>query len=227
MPNALIEREIDLGHWESEQVETAFRWRYAVKMFDSTRKISPRDWEALENSLLLSPSGYGLQPWKFFLIQDPDLRQRLTPVSCHQTQLQDCSHLVVFASRTSVDENYIGEFTSAIATARGVPRSSLKGFFDMVVADLVHGPKSRYATEWAARQTYIALGALVTAAALMKVDSCPLEGIEPERYDEILDLRSSGYRTRVACALGYRSPEDKYAIAPKVRFGKERIIHYL
>jgi nitroreductase len=211
---------------EAERIETAFRWRYATKKFDPARRIPHSDWAALENALLLAPSGYGLQPWKFLVIQDPGLRRELTPASHHQTQVEACSHFVVLAARTRVDADFIGQYTDRIAEARGIARASLNGFFDMVVGDLIHGPKSHFQSEWAARQTYIALGTLISAAAMLRIDSCPLEGIEPDAYDRILDLRPD-YRAVVACALGYRSPEDKYATTPKVRFRRERILHYL
>ncbi len=199
--------------------------RYATKIFDPNLKISKENWELLESALLLTPSGYGLQPWKFFIVQDQDVRKKLMSASLDQPQVQDCSHFVVFTSKTSVNEAYIDSHVSVVAQARNMPKESFVPYFQMMVDDLIRGPKSKYISEWAARQAYIALGTLVTTAAMLNIDTCPLEGIIPEQYDEILGLEGRGYRTLAACAVGYRNPSDKYASFAKARFDKFSIIN--
>jgi nitroreductase len=97
----------------------------------------------------------------------------------------------------------------------------------MVVADMVHGPKGKPIVHWAAKQAYLALGNLVTSAALLGIDTCPMEGIDPTVYDEVLALQHSGYQTAVVCALGYRHPGDRYASRAKVRFPAQEIIHHV
>jgi nitroreductase len=212
---------------KQDEVLASLEWRYAVKKFDATRKISPQDWAVLESALILSPSGYGLQPWKFIVVQDPETRRKLRAASLDQTQVEDCSHLVVLASKSEVDASYIDSYVGRVSSVRQVPRENLAGYYQMMVDDIVTGPKSHFNGEWAARQTYIALGTLTTAAALLQVDACPMEGLVPERYNEILGLRAQGYRTLVACALGYRSTEDKYAYLPKVRFERENVVQFV
>lgn len=96
----------------------------------------------------------------------------------------------------------------------------------MMIGDLVKGPRSAWVKEWTARQTYIALGNLLTSAALLGVDACPIEGLDPARYDEILGLTAKGYGTTNVCALGYRSEDDKYAVAKKVRYPCDELIEH-
>lgn len=206
------------------QLLESLNWRYAVKKFDATKKISTEDWKALEEALVLTPSSYGLQPWKFLVIQDQEMKKKLTPLSWNQTQVADCSHFVVFASKVKLDEAYISEFINETAAQRGMVASVLDGYKKMMMGDLLQGPRSKIIHEWATRQVYIALGNLMTCAALLGIDTCPMEGIDPAKYDEVLGLKGTDYLTAVACAVGYRSSEDKYSKAKKIRFTHDKII---
>lgn len=207
-----------------EQLVQQLRWRYAVKKFDKTQKVSDKDFVALEESLILTPSSYGLQPWKFIVVTNAALRDKLKPHSWNQSQITDASHLVVFAARTDMVEKDIQDFLQSIITVRGGSLEALSTYGNMMISDLVKGPRHQKIKEWAACQTYIALGNLMTSAALMGIDTCPLEGIDPEKYDEILALQETPYHTLCACAVGYRHVEDKYAAQKKVRFAKSKII---
>ena len=198
------------------------RWRYATKHFDPARPIPRHLWNAMEDALVQSPSSYGVQPWKFVVITDPALKATLRPVSWNQAQITDASHLVVFAARTKVSAVDIDRFMARTAQVRGGTVGALAGYRGMIIKDVVEGPRSRQAFEWAARQCYIALGGFMTAGAVLGVDTCPLEGIDPAAYDRILGLK--GYRTVVACAAGFRAETDKYAALPKVRFAAEDVI---
>lgn len=206
------------------QLTQALNWRYAVKKFDSAKKIPAETWNALEDALVLTPSSYGLQPWKFLVITDLAVLRKLTPVSWNQKQVEDCSHLVVFTVREKMDEAHVQSFVNRMAEVRGIEVSTIDGYKKMMIGDVVTGARSKVAFEWAARQAYIALGNFMTAAALVGVDTCPMEGIDPAKYDEILGLTGTGWRTVVACPAGYRSPEDKYAELAKVRFEKSALI---
>ena len=201
-------------------------WRYATKKFDPLKKISATDWAVLEQALVLTPSSYGLQPWKFIVVTDPALKTRLRPASWNQSQVEDCSHLVVFTAKKDITEADLDRFIARTAEVRGATVESLAGYKGYMVGDLVKGPRHAFIHEWAARQTYIALGNLMTAAAMLGVDACPFEGIEPAKYDEILGLVDTGYATVAACPLGYRSADDKYASAPKVRFEAKDVIDH-
>lgn len=211
----------------SQEILKQLQWRYATKKFDSSKKISAQDWSVLEQSLILSPSSYGLQPWKFLIVQNPEIRKELTPLSWNQTQVADCSHFVVFTTLKTVTETYVADYISRVAEVRGIPAESLKGYNDMMVGDLVKGPRSQVIGNWAQRQSYIAMGFLMETAALLNVDTCAMEGLDPAGYDRILKLEGTGYGTVAAVACGFRHAEDKTQMAKKVRFAPERVVQYL
>jgi nitroreductase len=202
-------------------------WRYATKKFDSTKTIPTEIWAALEESLILTPSSYGLQPWKFLIITSPDLKAQLQPLSWNQSQVSDCSHYVVFTIKKNLTAEDVDRFVARTAEVREAPLDSLAGYRKVMVSDVVYGARSLTVNEWATRQAYIALGNFMTSAALLGVDTCPMEGIEPAKYDTVLGLPEKGYATVVACAAGYRSEEDKYATLAKVRFAKSEVVETL
>ena len=207
-----------------ESLLQQLNWRYATKKFDATKKISAADWAVLEEALILTASSYGLQPWKFIIVTDPALKAKLRSASWNQSQVEDCSHLVVFAARQDITETDLDRFIARTAEVRGSTVESLAGYKGFMMGDLVKGARHAVIHEWAARQTYIAMGNLLTSAALLGIDACPFEGIEPAKYDVILGLKGTGYATVSACPVGYRADDDKYASAPKVRFAAKELI---
>lgn len=211
----------------TQQLLDAQNWRYATKIFDATKKIPADVWQTLEQTLVLSPSSFGLQPYRFLIVQDAAKLAALLPHSWGQKQVVDCSHYVVFTARTALTKEEIDRFIARIIEVRHVPAESLKFYRDMMIGDLINGARSKIIGEWATRQAYIALGNLMTSAALIGVDACPMEGIVPAEYDKILGLTDSGYQTVVACALGYRAANDKYATLPKVRFEAKDLVQHL
>lgn len=202
----------------------ALNWRYATKKFDSSAKIPQDQWAALEQSLLLAPSSFGLQPWQFLVVKDRALLQELVGATWGQTQVVDCSHFVVFLGRKGVDEAEVQRYLERTVALRGGTVEGLKGYRDVIVASLDKARAGGYLDVWQSRQVYIALGELMTAAALLGIDSCPLEGLDPAAYDRILGIDTSKWGTLCACALGYRSGDDKYATAPKVRYAQSEVI---
>lgn len=212
----------------ASQVVDALKWRYATKVFDASKKIPTDTWSALEDSLVLTPSSFGLQPWKFLVVQDEETKAKLLPVSWNQGQVTQCSHLLVFAVPTKVDEADIDRFLQATADARGEDVSSLDGFRKMMVGFVVDGMDAAKQKDWAIRQTYIALGQFMLAASLVGVDACPMEGFMPDKYDEILGLTEKGLTAAVVCPVGYRdAAEDKYASLPKIRYDKAELVEHL
>ena len=208
-----------------ETLLTQLRWRYATKSFDRSKKISPGEWAALEQALILTPTSYGFQPYRFVVVVDPATREKLVTISWGQRQVADASHFVVLAAKQTVDEADVDHYLARVAEVRGVAVESLGGFRKALIGDIVKGPRSEWQHEWATRQAYIALGNFMTAAAMLGIDTCPMEGIEAEKFDEVLGLKH-GYKTVVAIAAGYRSGADKYAGAPKVRYpASELFIH--
>jgi nitroreductase len=203
---------------DSKQLLEALQWRYATKVFDATRKIPDDIWQTLKQALVLTPTSYGLQPYKFLVIDSPARRTELLPHSWGQKQVVDASHFIVFTAQTTVTEAHVDKLINHTSSARHIPAGSLDFYRGMMVGDLVNGPRSKIAHEWAARQAYIALGNLMTCAAVLGVDACPMEGFVPAEYDRLLGLNGSGYASVVCCALGYRSANDKYADLAKVRY---------
>ncbi len=201
-------------------------WRYAVKRFDAARTITPNDWSTLEQVLILSPSSYGLQPYRFLVINDPALRKRLTAASYGQSQVAECSLLVVFTIRKNLDRAYVDRFIARTALIRKVTVESLAGYRSAIIKDLIEGPRHAWIDQWSARQAYIALGNLLTGAATLGIDACPMEGFDPVQYDDILGLPAQGLGAVVVCALGYRSADDHHAHDAKVRFAAEDLIEH-
>ncbi|MEO5917231.1 MAG: NAD(P)H-dependent oxidoreductase [Luteolibacter sp.] len=209
-----------------KQLLDQLNWRYATKQFDPTRKISTEDWNTLEEALVLSPSSVGLQPWSFLVIDDPELRARLQPASYGQSQIVDASHLVVFTTKFDLSEADVDAHVANVAKVRGVSVEDLTGLKGMAMG-IVTGRSETERRDWAFNQTYIALGNLLTSAALLGIDACPMEGFSREEYDKILGLTEQGLASAAVVTLGYRSAEDKYATAPKVRFGRKEIVRHL
>lgn len=201
----------------------ALNWRYAVKKFDPTKKIPAETWAALEQSLVLSPSSYGLQPWKFFVVETPAVREQLLPHSWGQKQIVDASHLVVFAVKKNVGPADAERLVARSAAVRNLPVGALDGYKNMMVGSLTRTPAPEIDV-WMSRQVFIALGVFLTTAAVLGVDACPMEGFVPEKYDEILGLTAKGYASRVVATAGYRAADDAYASLAKVRYPVAEVV---
>jgi nitroreductase len=208
----------------TKTVTDALQWRYATKKFDPSRKIPAETWAALERALVLAPSSFGIQPWRFIVVTDPATREKLSAASWGQRQPLDCSHFVVFAGRKGYDARDLEHFIERTAEVRGVTKESLKAYSDIIAGSAEKARQGGYLDAWLARQVYIALGQFMASAALLGVDTCPMEGIDPAGYDKILGLAGLGYTALCAGAAGYRAADDKYASAPKVRFRAEEVI---
>jgi nitroreductase len=202
------------------------KWRYATKSFDATKKI-PKD---LLNKILeaarLTPSSFGLQPWKFFVVENPKIRELLKAQAWNQPQITECSELIVFANRVSIDADYINSYADRIAAERGLSAEAIEGYRGMMLGALpmMQGEAGQ---AWMTKQLYIALGTVMAACAEAKVDSCPMEGFDPGKFDEILGLPEKGYHARVLCALGYRSSSDKAAELKKIRFESSSVLEFI
>lgn len=214
-----------MQHLDPQALLDHLNWRYAVKAFDPSKKIAPELWESLETALQLTPSSYGMQPWKFVVVTSDAVKAELKAASWNQKQVSDCSHYVVFTHHPDVLESDVDRFLDALSQTRGVPRENLAGYRKVILADL-QGPRKPFLAEWTARQCYIALGNFMTAAALVGVDTCPLEGLDPKKYDSILGLDKTRFRTVVACAAGYRSEQDRFARERKIRYDKQSIFDH-
>jgi nitroreductase len=212
---------------KSSQLLEQLNWRYATKQFEPARKISDADWAALETALQLTPSSGGLQPWQFIVVTDPAVRAKLKPASHGQAQITDASHLVVFAAKTNFSEADVDAHLQNVSRIQGVPLAALAPFRGMLVGGIVQSMDEAARNAWARNQAYIALGNFLTSAALLGIDACPMEGFDRAQYDAILGLKAKGLASAVIAAAGYRAAADKYAVAPKTRFPKEKIFTHI
>ena len=201
-------------------------WRYATKKFDSTKKIADSDFEQLMESVQLSASSYGLQPYHILIITNKEIREQLKQVSWGQSQITDASHLIVFANQTNFDSKLIEDYLTNVSITRNIPLENLNEYSDFMKSKLLDLPANIKST-WAAKQTYIALGNLMQAAAELKIDTCPIEGFEADKYNTILKLNQKGLTAAVVLPMGYRSKEDQTQHYAKVRKSKENLFTYL
>ena len=197
-------------------------WRYATKKFNSEKKISESDLEILKDAIQLSSSSYGLQPYKVLIIENEEIRKQLQPASWGQSQIVDASHLLVFANITNIDADYINNYAENMATTRNIPLESVKGYADFMIGNIT-GLTPEQQNIWTAKQTYLALGNLLNAAAELKIDVTPMEGFLPEQYDEILGLKEKGLHATLVATVGYRHHEDDTQHYIKVRKPKSEL----
>ena len=208
-----------------EGLLASLRWRVATKKFDPAKKLSGAQWAALEEALVLAPSSYGLQAWKFFVVDDPALRAKLQPLSYGQTQIVDADKLVVFAVKKDFGAADVERYVERISEVRRLPISALEGYKKMMLASAGLPPEKVAA--WLTRQVYIALGVFLTSAAALGVDACPMEGFDKDKYDELLGLPAKGWNSVVIATVGHRAPDDAYASQAKVRFAKNDVVEHL
>jgi nitroreductase len=207
-----------------EQLIERLNWRYATKEFDPARKIGAEDWATLEEVLLLAPSGLNLQPWKFVVVTDPAVKQQLVPASYGQTQPVTASHLVVLAARVPYGVAELDQQVRRTAEVRGVAVEDLGGYRSMSIEAVIEGRDDAARRIWIDNQIHIALGYLLTSAALLGIDACPMGGFIAEEYDRILGLKEQGLASVVVAALGYRAASDRNAGLKKVRLRREDLL---
>lgn len=201
-------------------------WRYATKKFDSTKKINSGDLEKLLKSVQLSASSYGMQPYKILVIENPQIKEKLKPAAWGQPQITDSSHLILFANYKTIDEKYVDSYIENISEVRDIAKENLTGLKDKLISSITKLPAEDQNT-WAQKQAYLALGNLLSAAASFKIDTCPMEGFDAAKFDEILGLQEKGLTTAVIATVGYRSEEDPAQDAKKVRKSKEQLFELI
>ena len=201
-------------------------WRYATKKFDASKKVSKEDLENLLEATALSASSYGLQPYEILVVEDAAMRSKLQPAAWGQSQITEASHLIVLVNQSTFGEELVDDYLNNVSETRGIPSNDLQGYSDFMKSKLMPLSESAKAT-WTARQTYIALGNLLSAAADLKIDTCPMEGFDSAQFNEMLGLSKRGLNAAVLVAVGYRSKEDKTQHYKKVRKAKENLITHL
>ncbi len=200
----------------------ALNWRYAVRRFSSDR-IDEEKVQDLLTATRLSPTSYGLQPYRLIVVNDLDVRRALFEHAMGQDKVVECSHLVVFAVQTDVGDEMVERYIRSVAETRGKSVDDLQPLADHM-KDVFRAMNAADKREWAHQQAYIALGTLLTAAAVMEIDTCPMAGFESKGFDRVLGLSELGLETSVICALGVRHPDDRNALLPKVRYDHSEMV---
>lgn len=203
-------------------IENALNWRYATKVFDSRKKLPEEKFNLLLESLRLSPSSIGLQPWKFVIINKKTIRKELYKLSMQQSQIVDASHLILLCSLKNIKATYVNHLIE-LDKEQNDGDSHFEAFKQYIMSFVESKPRSEL-KEWMAQQVYIALGFLLETCALLHIDACPMEAFDHAKANKLLNLSSHDIESRVAVALGYRSTKDDYAKTKKLRWPKEEVI---
>lgn len=208
-----------------EQIVKALQWRYAVQSFDLSKRVNEGDLKTILESGRLAPSSFGLEPWKFIVVENPEIRERLQSVAYGQPKVMESSHLVIIARRTDVREHIVGERIERTAKIQGQDREELAGFKEML--DGVIANRDDAALDvWNSRQAYIALGMMMETASLLGIDNAAMEGFDPKGVDEVLGLSGKNLTATVMLSLGYRGT-DVSADRPKVRRAFDEVVEFV
>ena len=201
----------------------ALQWRYAVKKMNGT-KVPAEKLETIIEATRLAPSGFGLTPYSIIVVEDEETRKKLQPAFYNQSQVVDGSVVIVFAAWNTISEKEIAEYMQEIADQRGVAVDTLKDFSSAVNGSFKNKTPEQ-ARVWADKQTYLALGFSLVAAAAEEIDATPMEGFAPDAVDEILGLKALGLHSAVALTLGFRDAANDYLVnAKKVRRTTDKLV---
>ena len=205
------------------QLLEALRWRYATKRFNPEKKVSDAQVRQLAEAVNLTASSFGLQHYRLIIVEDQDTKEQLRKVSYDQPQIMECSHLFVLAAKTDLSGDYVDDYMRRMAETRGVELDQVSGFGAYIKGTL--SDKSQdFIVNWNKRQAYMGLATLLAAAAELRIDTCPMEGFQPEDYDRILGLTERGLTATVIAPVGYRSAEDQTQHHKKVRLPLEDFV---
>ena len=201
----------------------ALEWRYAVKKFDDKASLTEQQILEVKNAFNLSASSYGLQPYKMIVVQNPDLKEKLVPASYGQQQILQSAALLVFAVRTDFGMDYIDQYFEDMSVKRQIPLENLEGYKNFMKGSFANKSEDEILS-WATNQVYLTMGHMLVSLAALKIDACPMEGLDPNAYDKILDLEAKQLKTIVAMPIGVRAKDDATASALKVRKDLSEII---
>lgn len=209
-----------------KDILTTRNWRYATKKFNPEKKVSNEHLELLLEATRLSASSYGLQPYQILVVTNPEIRKQLLPFSWNQPQIEDASHLIIFVNKSDFGEELIDDYVQKLEDIRGISEEVTKPYGDFMKSKLINLPHD-IKNNWTALQVYLALGNAIQAAAELEIDTCPIEGFEPAKYNEILNLNDKDLNAAVVLAIGYRSEEDETQHYAKVRKTKEELFIHI
>lgn len=198
------------------QLLNNLEWRYATKQFNPHKIVDEDQIDLLKKAIQLSPSSYGLQLYKVFVIKNPELRETLKSHSWNQNQITEASHLFVFCNYTKVTPQDIDEFIHKMASTKEGNLDEVKGYGEFIKSN-VNAFSEQELLAWTNRQTYLALGNLLNACAELKIDACPMEGFQAEAYNKVLGLDQLHLNAAVIAPIGYRTQDDRAQHRPKIR----------
>ena len=199
------------------------QWRYATKKMNG-EKVTPEKLDYILEAARLAPSSSGLQPYRIFVISNKEILEKIRAFSYDQSQITDCSHLLVWAAWDGYSEERITEIMLRTSRERGLPDNATEDYRKML-----WGLYEKLGTEWhqthSAKQAYISFGMAIAAAAEQRVDATPMEGFDPVQLDELLELKEQGLKSAVILPIGYRAAEEDWLVnLKKVRIPKEEFV---
>ena len=197
-------------------------WRYAVKKYDPSKKLTDEQLNLIKESLRLSPSSFGLEAWNFIHVTYPETRAKLREAGFGQPQITDASDLFILAPKISIDASYVDEFVASVAKTRGVSVDDLAQYAGMLKQNAIARPAEEL-KNWLAHQVYIPLGVAIANLAANHIDASPMEGFDSAKFDEILGLSELGLHAQVILAVGFRADDDEYAKLAKFRNPAEKV----
>ncbi|MCX7548348.1 NAD(P)H-dependent oxidoreductase [Xanthomarina sp. F1114] len=192
------------------------QWRYATKAFKPNKIVPTEKLDIIKQAFNLTASSYGLQPIKLILLRNKELQEQLLPYAMNQQQIIQASHLLVICIQTNIDKAFVKNYFDRVHKIRNTPKDILKPFESFLI-DNFENKTQQDIENWAVNQAYLALGNLMTVCAMEGIDSCPMEGFMPEKYDELLGLEKEGLKSVLLLPIGYRADDDKFADFKKVR----------
>lgn len=205
---------------------TALEKRYSVKKFDTDKKITTEILKKILNAGRLSASSLGLQPYKIFVVESEEMKQKLIRAFHNPSQISTCSHLIVLVSKKNIESQYIDGYFKHITEVRQIPLESLNAFRKNIEHH-IEEKDQELLIQWNEKQAYIVLSNLMFAAALENVDTCPMEGFLQEKIEEILQIDTQKERVSVTLTLGYRAEDDPFQHMKKVRKPDEKLFKFL
>jgi nitroreductase/dihydropteridine reductase len=207
-----------------QEIIKAMNWRFATQSFDSGKKVSDEDLKTILEAARLAPSSFGIEAWKFLVIENPEVRAKISEVAWSQPKVTQASHLIVVTRRTDVRENITNELIERSSKVQGVAPEALNGLRDMVSGAIARRSDAEL-NVWIRNQAYIALGVMIETASLLGIDNGPMEGFDPAKVDEILGLKEKNLTSTTLLALGYRAEGD--GLRPKVRRAFDEVVEFI
>ena len=204
----------------------ALEKRYSVKKFDGNRKVSNEQLNRILEAGRLSVSSLGLQPYKIIIVQSEEMLNKCVPAFYNSSQISTCSHLLLLVSKKNIDEGYIDRYFEYITKVRNISMETLSGF-RASISNFIQTKDENSLIHWTEKQAYIVLGNLIFAAALENVDTCPMEGYDAQKLQDILEINSNEERISVALAIGYRAEDDVFQSMKKVRKPDQNLFKFI